>query len=38
VKAVLADNLESVRDLGLRVLSGVKSGGCSCSRSSSTSR
>ena len=27
VKAVLADNLESVRDLGLRVLSGVKSGG-----------
>jgi len=27
VKAVIADNLESVRDVGLRVLSGVKSGG-----------
>jgi predicted PurR-regulated permease PerM len=27
VKAVLADNLESVRDVGLRLLSGVKSGG-----------
>jgi predicted PurR-regulated permease PerM len=27
VKAVIADNLESVRDVGLHVLSGVKSGG-----------
>ena len=27
MKAVIADNLESVRDVGLRVLSGVKSGG-----------